>query len=144
VLVILPSPISELQHTLLPPKVLRARECALTPFFSIVFSLDSHLIPLRSPGVRHKLSRTQEIIRIKAKKRFKSSFQTRNKTTLCDSKTKPQNVMINVKTNLYYVNVCKHEHENNLIRLWCIMSKTSVEQIKGNEGSYSYLYPFGN
>jgi hypothetical protein len=29
--------------------------------------------------------------------------------------------------------------------LWCkIMLKTDVEQIKGNEGSYSYLYPFGD
>jgi len=49
----------------------------------------------------------------------------------------------NVKIDHYYVNVCKHEHENNLTRLWCkIMLKTSVEHTKGNDGSYSYLYPF--
>jgi hypothetical protein len=51
----------------------------------------------------------------------------------------------NVKANLYYTNVCKHEHEKNLIRLWCkIVPKTSVEQTKGNQGSYFYLYPFGD
>jgi hypothetical protein len=47
--------------------------------------------------------------------------------------------------NLYYANRCKHEHENNITRLWCkIMPKIGVEQIKGNERSYSYLYPFGD
>jgi len=51
----------------------------------------------------------------------------------------------NVKINLYYATMCKHEHEKNMIRLWCkIMSKTSVEQIEKNEGSYSYLYSFGD
>jgi hypothetical protein len=51
----------------------------------------------------------------------------------------------NVKTNIYYVNVCKHEHEKNLTRLWCkLMLKTIVEHTEGNEGSYSYLYPFRN
>ncbi len=51
--------------------------------------------------------------------------------------------MTNMKTNHYYANVCKHEHEKNLTRLWCkIAPNTSVEQTKGNEGSYSYLYPF--
>jgi hypothetical protein len=50
-----------------------------------------------------------------------------------------------VKTNLYYANMCKHEHEKNITRLRCkIVPKTNVEQTKGNEGSYSYLYPFGN
>jgi hypothetical protein len=35
----------------------------------------------------------------------------------------------NVKTNLYHVNICKHEDENNMIRLWCkIVPKTCVEQ----------------
>jgi hypothetical protein len=52
---------------------------------------------------------------------------------------------INVKTNLYYANICKHEHEKNMTRLWCkIVPKTGVEQTKGNEGSYSNLYPFRN
>jgi hypothetical protein len=51
-----------------------------------------------------------------------------------------------VKTNFYYVNICKHEHEKNMIRLWCkIVLKISVEQAEGNEGSYFYLIhtPFG-
>ncbi len=51
----------------------------------------------------------------------------------------------NVKMDLYYVNTCKHEHEKNMTRLWCeIMHKISVEHIEGNEGSYFYLYPFGD
>jgi hypothetical protein len=54
-LVTFPSPIPELQHPLLPLKMLRARECALTPCFSVVFTLDSHLNPLRSLGVRHHI-----------------------------------------------------------------------------------------
>ncbi len=33
----------------------------------------------------------------------------------------------------------------NMTRLWCkIVPKTNVEQIEGNEGSFFYLYPFGN
>jgi hypothetical protein len=52
---------------------------------------------------------------------------------------------IKVKTNLYYVNICKHEYQMNMTRLWCkIRLKIRVEQIEGNEGSYSYLYPFGD
>ncbi len=48
----------------------------------------------------------------------------------------------NMKTNLYYVNICKHEHEKNITRIWCkIMPRTRVE---GNEGSYAYLCPFGD
>ncbi len=51
----------------------------------------------------------------------------------------------NVEKNIYYVNICKHEHEKNMIRLWCkIVPKTGVEQIKRNEGSCFYLYPFGD
>jgi hypothetical protein len=38
----------------------------------------------------------------------------------------------NMKTNIYYVNICKHEYEKNMTRLWCkIMLKTNVEQIWG-------------
>jgi hypothetical protein len=49
----------------------------------------------------------------------------------------------NMKTNQYCANICKHEHEKNMTRLWCkIMLKTNVEQTKGNEGSRFYLYPF--
>jgi hypothetical protein len=51
----------------------------------------------------------------------------------------------NVKIDIYYVNMCKHEYEKNMIRLWNkIVLKTRVEQIEGNEGSYFYLYPFGD
>ncbi len=51
----------------------------------------------------------------------------------------------NMKMNLYYANICKHEHEKNMTRLWCkIMPKTNVEHTKRNEGFYFYLYPFGD
>ncbi len=44
----------------------------------------------------------------------------------------------NMEIDFYYANICKHEHEKNMTRLWCkIVSKTNVEQIEGNEGSYS-------
>jgi hypothetical protein len=46
----------------------------------------------------------------------------------------------NMETHIYYVNICKHEHEKNMTRLWCkIMLKTGVEQTKENEGLYLYL-----
>jgi hypothetical protein len=49
----------------------------------------------------------------------------------------------NVKTNFYYVNICKHEHEKNITSLWCkIVLKTNVKHIEGNNSSYFYLYPF--
>jgi hypothetical protein len=51
----------------------------------------------------------------------------------------------NVKMNIYYFNMCKHEHEKNMARLWCkIVLKTNVEHIKRNEGSCFYLYAFGD
>ncbi len=51
----------------------------------------------------------------------------------------------NVKNNLYYANICKHEHEKNLTRLWCkIVLKIDVKKIERNKESYFYLYPFGN
>jgi hypothetical protein len=51
----------------------------------------------------------------------------------------------NKKMDIYYVNICKHEHKKNMTRLWCkIMLKIGVEQTKENEGSYFYLYPFGD
>jgi len=69
-----------------------------------------------------------------------SNFQTRNKTRICDSKIRTQDLRIriqdvheNAKTNFYYANVCKHEHEKNLTSLWCkIVVKTNVERIEGN------------
>jgi hypothetical protein len=52
---------------------------------------------------------------------------------------------INMKTYIYYTNIYKHEHEKNMIRLWCkTMPKTNVEHIKRNEGFYFYLYSFGD
>jgi hypothetical protein len=49
----------------------------------------------------------------------------------------------NVKMNLTCVNISKHEHENNMTRLWCkIVPKIGVEQTKENEGSYFYFYLF--
>ncbi len=64
----------------------------------------------------------------------------KNKNTR--TKTRTQNVQDKHETKfLYYVNVCNHE--NNMTKLWCkIMPKVSVKHTKGNEGSYSYLYPF--
>ncbi len=51
----------------------------------------------------------------------------------------------NMKTYFYYVNICKHEHEKNITRLWCkIMFKTNVEKTKGFKGFHLYLYPFGD
>ncbi len=48
----------------------------------------------------------------------------------------------NMETNFYYVNICKHEHEKNMTRLWRnIVFKAGDEQIEKNEGSYFYLYP---
>jgi hypothetical protein len=53
--------------------------------------------------------------------------------------------MTNMKTYLYYVNVCKYEYEKNFTRLgFKIMPKIEFEHTKGTEGSYSYLYPFGD
>jgi hypothetical protein len=38
------------------------------------------------------------------------------------------------------VNICKHEHEKNMTKLWCkIVPKTNVEHTKRNKGSYSFL-----
>jgi hypothetical protein len=53
-LVTLPNPIPELQHAPLPLKMLRAKERAPIPYFFVVFSLDSHLSPLKSLGVHRE------------------------------------------------------------------------------------------
>jgi hypothetical protein len=53
-------------------------------------------------------------------------------------------VQENVKTNLYYVNICKHEHEKNITRLWCkIIPKTNVENTKEMKGPTSIYTPLG-
>jgi hypothetical protein len=75
---------------------------------------------------------------------FLSNLQTKNNTRLCDSKTKTRDVQ-DKRENGYYANICKHEHEKNMTRLWFkIVLKIGVEHTKGNEGSYFYLYAFGN
>jgi hypothetical protein len=34
----------------------------------------------------------------------------------------------NVKTNIYYVNICKHEYGKNMTKIWYkIVPKTTVE-----------------
>jgi hypothetical protein len=50
----------------------------------------------------------------------------------------------NIKMNQYYANICKHEHEKNMTRLWCkIMPSTNVEQLKQMRGHISIYTPFG-
>jgi hypothetical protein len=40
-----------------------------------------------------------------------------------------------MKMDLYYANICKHEHKMNTTKLWCnVVFKIGVEQIEGNEG----------
>jgi hypothetical protein len=40
----------------------------------------------------------------------------------------------NMKTIFYYINICKHEHEKNMTRLWSkIMPKIGVEHTIGND-----------
>ncbi len=50
----------------------------------------------------------------------------------------------NVKMDLYYINICKHECEKNMTRLWCkIMPTSDVEQTKRNEGFIFIYTPLG-
>jgi hypothetical protein len=45
--------------------------------------------------------------------------------------------------NLYYANICKHEHKKNMTKLWCkIVLKIGVEHAERNERSHFYLWPF--
>jgi hypothetical protein len=53
-LVILPSPIPELQHAPLAPKCYEPKECAPTPCFFVVFTSNSHLNISRSLGALQK------------------------------------------------------------------------------------------
>jgi hypothetical protein len=49
-----------------------------------------------------------------------------------------------VKMDLYYANICKHEDEKNMTRLWCkIVPKTNVEQIERNWGPTPIYTPLG-
>ncbi len=34
----------------------------------------------------------------------------------------------NVEIDIYYANICKHEHEKNMTKLWCkIVRKTTIK-----------------
>jgi hypothetical protein len=95
--------------------------------------------------------RTWRTTRTKVKKRFKSNFKIRNKTRLCDLKTKTQELKTRtrdlcVKQTWKQIFIMLTYANMNMIRLWCkiVQIKISVEQTKGNEGSYFYLYPFGD
>jgi hypothetical protein len=78
------------------------------------------------------------------KKGISLIFKQGTKQNYVIKKQEHKMCMTNVKTDFYYVNICKCEYENNLIRLWCnIVFKTNVEHNEGNERSYSYLYPVG-
>jgi hypothetical protein len=68
-----------------------------------------------------------------------------NKRRLRDSKIKTQELQqkhemckTNAKTNIFYINICEHEHENIMTRPWC---KIMLER---NDRSHFYLYPFGD
>jgi hypothetical protein len=51
----------------------------------------------------------------------------------------------NVKINFCFANICKHEHEKNMTRLWCkVVLKTNVEQTEGNMKGHIFIYiPLG-
>jgi len=49
-----------------------------------------------------------------------------------------------VEVDFYYVNICKHEHENNMTRLWCkIMFKIGVVNIEKMRGLIFIYTPLG-
>ncbi len=76
---------------------------------------------------------------------YQTNFEGKNFIPQHFNLIRMRDVKKNVKMDLYYVNICKYEHEKNMTMLWCkITPKTNVEHIEGNEGSYSYLYPFGD
>jgi len=65
----------------------------------------------------------------------KKNTKTNNKNT--------RSIKKKCGNEFYYANICKHE--KNMTCLWCkIMPKANVEHIERNEGSYFYLYPFGD
>ncbi len=62
---------------------------------------------------------------------LKTQKSTRTKVKEQELKTKYDMCKTNVKTNIYYVNVYKHEHGNNTTKLWRkIVLKIDVEQTK--------------
>ncbi len=36
----------------------------------------------------------------------------------------------NVEMDFYYVNICKHEHEKNMTRLWCKIVRLMLNKLK--------------
>jgi len=49
----------------------------------------------------------------------------------------------NVKTNFYYTNICKYEHDKNVTRLWCkIMPK--IDLLNTLKGLISIYTPLGS
>jgi hypothetical protein len=53
--------------------------------------------------------------------------------------------MTNAKTNFYYVNVCKCEHEKKMSRLWCrIVPRIGAEQTKRMKGLTFIYTPLGS
>jgi hypothetical protein len=50
----------------------------------------------------------------------------------------------NVEMDFYYVNICKHEHEKNVTRLWCkIMLKIGVVNIEKMRGLILFIPLWG-
>jgi hypothetical protein len=50
-----------------------------------------------------------------------------------------------VKTDLYYANMCKHEHGNNITRLWCkrLCLKLVLNELKEMKGPSPIYTPLG-
>jgi len=46
---------------------------------------------------------------------------------------------IKMKANIYYVNICKHEHENNMTRLWSKIMLNRLKEMKGPTSIYTRL-----
>jgi hypothetical protein len=46
----------------------------------------------------------------------------------------------NMKMDIYYANICKHEHEKNMTRLWCkIVLKLVLNKQKEMKG-FIFIY----
>jgi len=49
----------------------------------------------------------------------------------------------NMKMNLYYTNICKHEHEKNMTRLWCKIVLNMLNKLKEMMGPIFIYTPLG-
>ncbi len=77
-------------------------------------------------------------------KKKKKTRLFNSKTITKELKTRTQDVQDKCEKYVYYVNMCKHEHKKNMIRVWCkIVLKTNVEQIEENGGFISIYSPLG-